>query len=340
MSVSGLKQYAFGAWVAGVAAGSQAALFGLADGSVVLLPWDGEPRRLEAHGGSTLSVTADHARASGGDFLSGGDDGRLTRVGLDGSVSPLAAWPGKWVERAAVSSDGIIAVAVGKEIRLLGLPGGEAERTLTHPASVADLAFSVDGGTLAVSHPGGLTLWPILTPDREPFRVERPGPHLTLAFSPDGRYLATAHGEKRVHVLEATQGRTADLGGYDAKPTALSWSPAMSWLLTGGVGAFVAWPFPAEGEFSEDPDPVVFGRYEEALLTAVAAHPLLPVAAGGFSEGSVFLADLARQAPAPLLHAGAKATALAWSLDGRYLVGGFDDGQAFRLDLGAWLGQE
>ena len=71
----------------------------------------------------------------------------------------------------------------------------------------------------------------------------------------------------------------------------------------------------------------------------MAAHPLLPVAAGGFSEGSVFLADLARQAPAPLLHAKAKATALAWSLDGRYLVGGFDDGQAFLLDLGGWLGQ-
>lgn len=335
--MSGLAQYEFGAWVAGVAAGPTAALFGLADGTVVLLPWGGEPRRLEAHGGSTLTVVADPLRASGGDFLSGGDDGRLMRLGTDGVLEPLAAWPGRWVERAAVSPDGVIAAAVGREVRLLRLPSGEPERTLEHPGGVADLAFSGDGGTLAVSHPGGLTFWAVLEPDQEPRRVERPGPHLTLAFSPEGRYLATAHGEKRVHVLDVLHAKTTDLGGYDAKPAALSWSASLSWLLTGGAGAFVAWPFPAEGEVPEDPDPVVFGRFEEAVLTAVAAHPLLPVAAGGFSQGSVFLADLARQAPVPVLHAKAKTTALAWSPDGRYLVGGFDDGQAFLLDLGDWL---
>ena len=124
--------------------GSTAA-FALGDGQVRFLPADaaapetpaGEP----VHRGAALALAADPA---GDGFVSGGDDGRLLRLGRDGAVSELANRKGKWIEHIAVhkATEAVAAVA-GKMV--LVAKGGELGEFGPHQSTVADLDFSKDG---------------------------------------------------------------------------------------------------------------------------------------------------------------------------------------------------
>ena len=77
-------------------AGSHAA-FAMGDGSLHL--GDGKGwSRIMAHEGAVVSLAPD-TNASG--FLSGGDDGKLQRVGVDARVTEIAGFGMKWVDNIA-----------------------------------------------------------------------------------------------------------------------------------------------------------------------------------------------------------------------------------------------
>ena len=80
------------AWSGGVCA------FALGDGSVRLARADGTEMVIEAHDGAPLAIAA-----YGDGFVSGGDDGRLMRIGADGAADEIFKTRGKWIEHVAVS---------------------------------------------------------------------------------------------------------------------------------------------------------------------------------------------------------------------------------------------
>jgi WD40 repeat protein len=86
-------------------------------------------------------------------------------------------------------------------IRVLNIPSGEELARLRIERPQWPVAFSPDGQQLMACEPGGLVLWDLRT--FKPSRV--PGPWAWVAFSWDGRTLATADLEGFVTLLDVTE---------------------------------------------------------------------------------------------------------------------------------------
>ena len=102
-------------------------------------PTTGQP--LSVHDGAILDFATD---PTGNGFVSGGDDGKLNRVAIDGSISNIGGFGMKWVEHVATyaieKGRGLIAASAGKIVPLFD-QSGQILKELTHPSSVTGLVF-------------------------------------------------------------------------------------------------------------------------------------------------------------------------------------------------------
>lgn len=173
-----------------------------------------------------------------GDFVSGGDDGRLilwrgnqvkSQVNGTGVVA-LARFQGQIVSahadrrlrvwsadtlrglREIALDEPIVALsangnqlAVGLEHAIVLLDQGlNIRRTLPVENAPHDLQFSPDGRTLAAGSWFRLNLWDVASGEHRTIPTEHNGLLTSIAFSPDGRYLATLgrHTDSAIRVLE------------------------------------------------------------------------------------------------------------------------------------------
>jgi hypothetical protein len=182
---------------AAVAPGDKWAAFALGSGKLRLIDLDNQvahaSREVVVHGGPILALTAHPA----GGFVTGGDDGWLRRVGVDGAVSDLKRWRGKWIEHVAPAGPDQVAVAVGKSVYLIGLDGSERAELGPAPSTVAGLDFQA--GTLAVAHYNGLSLYNLSDPEPKAKAYLWKGSHLAVSLRPDLAYVASALQEGEVH---------------------------------------------------------------------------------------------------------------------------------------------
>ncbi|NLH80901.1 MAG: WD40 repeat domain-containing protein, partial [Phyllobacteriaceae bacterium] len=100
----------FGSWVVATGFLGDTAAFALADGEVRLIDEAGE-RTVVAHDGGLLAA---RLGADGASLVSSGDDGRVVRTRLDGSVETLFEKKGKWLDQLAEGPQGAIATAAGR----------------------------------------------------------------------------------------------------------------------------------------------------------------------------------------------------------------------------------
>lgn len=328
----GLFMDNFKAYVAGCAFADdgETIAYALGDGRLALVDAEtAETDFVAAHTGAVLCLAA-----SPKGFLSGGDDGRVMLTTPETGTRELAAFPGQWVEHVAACTTGrILAATVGKQVVLF--TGDDLTPNLLPelPSTIAGLAASPDGRALAASHYDGVTVYAPPRPGATGNRLDGPGSNLTLVFSPDGGKMGLATQDKSVRVYDLENSAGYLLEGYPAKVRCLSFSNDSNTLWTGGEQAFVGWPVGAEIDPATR-EALVFGAFEHGLLGTVAAHPVLPLVAGGFDGGVVFMGSVDRRAAAPLFALEShRVTCLAWSPDGRLLAGGSDGGPAFFLRL-------
>lgn len=306
---------------------SRSAAFALGSGKLRLVDFAKQQahaaRTAAAHDGAVLALVAD---PSGG-FVSGGDDGTVTRTARDGTTDELARFAGQWVEHVACLGDGRVAVAVGRTVHVLGEPA----RTLgPHPSTVAGLAAA--GTRLFAAHYNGVSIWDLAGDAAEPDRLEWKGSHLAVSASPDGRYVATATQDCALHAWRLEDRTEMQMAGYAAKATSLTWSPDSLLLAASGVGNLMAWPFDGDGPEGREPVGLLDGK--GALATKVAFHSRLPLLAGGFSDGNLAVVDTVRRRAIRMSIAKDVAiSALAWSPDGSQLAAGTEDGRAAIVTL-------
>jgi WD40 repeat protein len=298
----------------------RSAAFALGEETVLLVPTEGESRRVKAHEGGILDAAADGER-----IVTAGDDGRVVATDAGGNTHTLATDPKRrWIDHVAVGPDGAVAWSAGKTAFVQ--TRAREEKALELPSAAGGLAFAPRGFRLAIAHYNGATLW-FPKAAAAPEQLEWKGSHLGVAFSPDGKFLITAMQEPMLHGWRLADRKHLRMSGYATKVRSLDWTANGKWLATAGSEQLVLWPFQGkDGPMGKTP---TMWAAREVRVAVVACHPTQQVAAAGYADGMILLVRLADGAEILARKPGAGAvSALGWSPGGDLLAFGTEDGEA------------
>jgi WD40 repeat protein len=300
--------------------------FALADGAVHWL--DHGQKTAKPHDG-LLTAVADPAKSR---LLTGGEDGKVAAIGVDGTVETLAEVGRKWVTSIAAGPQGAIAFASGRNAYVRFADGKVKE--FLHPRSVEDLAFSPKGIRFGVARYNGVTLH-FPAAEGKPVELEWAGAHTAITFSPDANFVVTAMQENALHGWKLADGKHMRMSGYPAKVKSLSWSAKGRWLASSGAPAAILWPFQGkDGPMGKAP--LELGTRGNAMVTVVACHPAEDVVAIGYQDGMVLAVRFADTREVLLRRPGKGAiSSMMWDAEGRRIAFGSEAGDCGVIDISA-----
>jgi WD40 repeat protein len=297
------------------------ACFALGDGTVRFEAGE----TLEAHDGACLAACLP-PRGEG--LLTGGDDGRVA-LSTRETTTELAKVPGRWIDAVAASAEsGLMAFGAGRELHVRDSADPAFSRVFTHEKSAADIAFDPKGRRLAVATYGGVWLWYARIADQKPAILKWAGSHVTVCWSPDGKFLMSAMQENQLHGWRVADEKNLRMGGYPAKVKSLAFMSKGALMATSGANGAVCWPFAgATGPMGKQAAEI--GYDDAALTTRIATAPDKTWLAAGLDDGRVWAADVTGERIAPLKsEKGAAISALAMSPDAKRVAWGDEDGNA------------
>jgi WD40 repeat protein len=314
-----------GAPVVGIHFLKETAVFVLGEEALLFAAGEGEPQRVQVHGGAILASASD-----GGRVVTGGDDGKVVATDARANSETVATdAKRRWIDHVAVGPSNAVAWSAGKQAFARTDKG--AEKSIDVLSTVGGLAFAPKGFRLAIAHYNGATLW-FPNAKADPDTLEWKGSHLGAKFSPDGRFLVTTMQEPMLHGWRLDDHKDMRMSGYASRVRSLEWTADGKWLATSGSNQVVLWPFGGkDGPMGKQPQ---LRAPADQQADVVACHPKQGVLAVGFADGIVLIVRtddgaeiLARkQGDAPI-------TALAWSASGKLLAFGTESGEAGILDL-------
>jgi WD40 repeat protein len=307
-----------------VLAGDGAAAIAFGDGSLALVDLAG----LETDPAAATRSLALHRVACtalvplGRGVVSAGQDGRVVVLDSAAAEDGRQIWSadGAWIEALAVhKSESLIAIAVGTGIHVLK-PDGTLLSSADFGSTVTSLCFDREGKRLAASHYGGVSVIATDTGSVD-LRLAWKGAHIGLTWSRDDRFIVTATQEKELHIWDLATMEDFRIGGYPRKIHRMDWLADGLMMVCSGADAVTAWPFNAGSPAGRVP--VEIGFAFGATVTAVAANPVRPLVAGGFSSGNLLVGATRKgEAIVAAKRSGKPVTALGWAEAGDLLVAG------------------
>lgn len=316
-----------GANVVGLHFLGQQAAFALGEEAIVLVAPDGGNKRLNLHAGAILCTGSDGKR-----LATGGDDGKVVVSDASGHSKEVASDERKrWIDHIALGPDGAIAWSAGKTAFVQ--TGKRELRSFDAASTVGGLAFAPRGFRLAVAHYNGVSLWFPNAAKTKPDLLTWKGSHLSVSFSPDGKFLVTTMQEPMLHGWRIADARNMRMSGYAARIRSMAWTADGDYLATGGSDQLILWPFHGkDGPMGKEPKLL---SPHSSRLGMVACHPKQDVVAAGFADGMVLLVRIADAAEILVKKPGAApVSAMAFSGDGKTFAFGCEDGEAGIVDLG------
>jgi WD40 repeat protein len=256
---------------------------------------------------------------------SAGQDGKVKFWNVaTGQLQQTLDGGSAWVERVAWSPDGtLLASAAGKKVRLWNAAGQLVREYGNHPSTVADIQWKPGTLELASAAYGQIALF---NPDEaEPARcLKWKGAQLVLAWSPDGKYIATGDQDSTVHFWKVKTGADLMMSGYPVKVRELSWDHASRFLATGGGSVPCVWDVSGKGPAGTTP--LQFEGHK-ANVTGLAFQHSGPLLASGGADGQVILWHPGKhRRPLAQVQGDAGITQIAWSPDDQRLGVGAESG--------------
>jgi len=303
----------------------ETAVFALGEETLLFASPDNAEQRVAVHAGGIMAVASDGKR-----IVTGGDDGKVVALDAKAEVTVLATdAKRRWIDNIALHSDGAVAWSAGKTAFVRSGKGDE--KSFEAPSTVGGLAFAPKGLRVAVAHYNGVTLWfPNMA--AKPEFLEWAGSHLSVAFSPDNKFLVTAMHEPSLHGWRLADNRHMRMSGYPGRVRSMSWSAGGKGLATSGADTVIVWPFGSkDGPMGKEPAMLA---PLQARVSAVACHPKQDIMAAGYSDGTVLMIRLEDGAEILVRRRGNAAVAgLAWSAKGSLLAFATEDGDAGMVEL-------
>jgi WD40 repeat protein len=194
-----------------------------------------DPLRGHGHRIRSLSVSPD-----GRSIVSGSDDGTIRL--WDPSVDIVRIDPSKKYQRGIVSisytPDGkTIASGDSDGVRFWDVSTGSALGVPVRFVSVHAVCYSPDGKTLAIGGDGQFFLWDVAARKvRHQLPYNRQSSIWDIAFSPDGKIVASAGDDGAIDLWDVADGNAIDapLLRHSGPVKAVSFSPDGNWLASGG----------------------------------------------------------------------------------------------------------
>ncbi len=299
-------------------------VFALADGVVHRL--EGGHKWSELHDGLLCADVSRDCKT----LVTGGEDGRVLRVGTDWEPSEIADIGNKWITAVASGPGGVASFASGRTA--YAVLGDGMVKEIAHPRTVEDVAFAPKGIRLAIARYNGATLHYPASSGR-PAELEWAGAHTGIDFSPNGDFLITTMQENALHGWKLSNGRHMRMTGYPAKAKSWSWSTKGRWLATSGAPSAIVWPFTGkDGPMGKSPREL--GTRGNSLVTAVCCHPEEEVVAVGYSDGMVLACRIADGNEVVLRRSGKSAiSTMCWDKAGLRIAFGTESGDCGVIDI-------
>jgi len=220
----------------------------------------------------------------------------LATGGLDGVVRVWDAEQARvlgevsakgWCAQVAWSPTGReVAAAVGRTVVRLDNAGAELWRHDDHDATVACLAWTPDGRSLAAGMNGGVRWYQDGVEAWKSF--DYAGALLALAVAPSGRWIASGNHDNSVHCWRLWTEEELFMSGYEQKILHLAWSRDSRYLAVGNPGEVTVWDFSGKGPRGSKPDRFA-GHVRRIVALAYQPGSSLLMSAG--AEGRLCLWD-------------------------------------------------
>jgi WD40 repeat protein len=277
---------------------------------------------LPGHGFGTTCVAWS---ADGTHLASAGQDGKVKLWDLARNAERLALEGGAaWVDRLAwCPVVNVLASAAGKRVRLWDVQGKLLREYADHASTVADIAWQPKAEILASAAYGQLSLRRTTT--SEPYRrYQWKGSMLALAWSPDGRYIATGDQDSTVHFWIVKTGQDLMMSGFPTKVKELSWDSSSRYLATGGGTVPCVWDCSGKGPAGTMP--LQLEAHTDRVTALAFQHNAPLLASGGADSQMALWAIGGKKEPAAREYLPSAVTQLAWSAGDRQLAAGSESG--------------
>ncbi|MEL6139133.1 MAG: WD40 repeat domain-containing protein [Cyanobacteria bacterium J06628_6] len=296
----------------------------------VMLWSEGEPRWLLPE---TAQPAIDCLSFSGdGRYLAAaGQQGTVFVWQIDGSDGPIAQLdhPHVWIDRLVWHPlQPLLAFGTGTQVRFWGQGALPAPLDFVD-SSVLSLAWHPRGHHLAVSGHTGVKVWRSDDWESPPEFIEVPGASLSVAWSGDGRYLASGNLDRTLTVLDWGKPPPWLMQGFPGKVR------QVTWVSTGGSIGVSTGSVPQVAAACLE-GVTVWRRqgqsWESRVLTAhadtvvaIATHPTRPLLASAAKDGQLCLWKNAATRQ-QTIRGKAEFSTLAWHPQGTYLAAGDSQG--------------
>ena len=262
-------------------------------------------------------------------LASAGQDGKIRLWDMaSGEAAHSLDGGAAWVEHLAWSGgkNPILASAAGRKLKLWNAAGNLVREYPDHQSTISGLRWKPHVRQLASIAYGGVTLW---DPQQSEAvrRLEWIGSSLAIAWSPDGKHIATGDQDSTVHFWIVSTGDDLQMSGYPTKVRELSWDAASRYLATGGGEEISVWDCSGRGPAGTKP--ITLSGHQDFLSVVRFQHHGKLLASGG-ADGRVYVWQLRGRLRSRPVHEAALAagvTNLVWSPNDQYIAAGDESGR-------------